>query len=318
MTYKTILFILGQCLLLIVSVSAANRVVLDASGIQDGQLVGGYPGEIKISIENDDSLVAVTFAFSISSPDELTWSYDIQAESFDDTSFVSTVPGSRFDLVTWDIGEFVTGSSRDGISPDSIVISGVSTAQHKMAPGPMEHSLTVHITPEDLPAGFTGTICIDSIYYYGNNELTFINDSGSKIYPEFLGPYCFTVVSCLDADDIDGDAICGAADNCPGTANPNQQDGDNDGIGDLCDNCPSNINGDQADSDSDGIGNGCDNCPDTPNTDQEDSDGNGIGDACQPERLCGDINLDGGVNIGDAVFLINYIFNGGPAPCEVE
>ncbi len=29
---------------------------------------------------------------------------------------------------------------------------------------------------------------------------------------------------------------------------------------------------------------------------------------------CGDANSDGSINIGDAVFLINYVFNGGPAP----
>ncbi len=29
----------------------------------------------------------------------------------------------------------------------------------------------------------------------------------------------------------------------------------------------------------------------------------------------GDLNCDGGVNIGDAVYLINHIFNGGLVPC---
>lgn len=35
--------------------------------------------------------------------------------------------------------------------------------------------------------------------------------------------------------DTDGDGIADNADNCPETANPNQQDRDNDGIGDVCD-----------------------------------------------------------------------------------
>ncbi len=30
----------------------------------------------------------------------------------------------------------------------------------------------------------------------------------------------------------------------------------------------------------------------------------------------GEVNLDGGVNVGDAVYLIAYIFSGGPPPCE--
>lgn len=35
----------------------------------------------------------------------------------------------------------------------------------------------------------------------------------------------------------------------------------------------------------------------------------------QPELAAGDPNCDGSVNVGDAVYLINYIFKGGDAPC---
>jgi hypothetical protein len=34
----------------------------------------------------------------------------------------------------------------------------------------------------------------------------------------------------------------------------------------------------------------------------------------QPGFSCGESNGDGDINVGDAVFLINYIFRGGPAP----
>lgn len=36
--------------------------------------------------------------------------------------------------------------------------------------------------------------------------------------------------------------------------------------------------------------------------------------AAPSEYICGDANSDAGVNIGDAIHLINYIFKGGPAP----
>lgn len=34
-----------------------------------------------------------------------------------------------------------------------------------------------------------------------------------------------------------------------------------------------------------------------------------------PHPDCGDANCDGDTNLGDAVYLVNYIFNGGDAPC---
>jgi hypothetical protein len=41
----------------------------------------------------------------------------------------------------------------------------------------------------------------------------------------------------LDADDIDGDGVLNALDNCPREANPDQLDDDKDGKGNLCDVC---------------------------------------------------------------------------------
>jgi hypothetical protein len=31
---------------------------------------------------------------------------------------------------------------------------------------------------------------------------------------------------------------------------------------------------------------------------------------------CGDVDLSGGVDVDDIVYLINYVFSGGPPPCE--
>lgn len=37
----------------------------------------------------------------------------------------------------------------------------------------------------------------------------------------------------------------------------------------------------------------------------------------QGENTCGDANGDGHLNVGDAVFMINYVFKGGPAPDSI-
>jgi hypothetical protein len=117
--------------------------------------------------------------------------------------------------------------------------------------------------------------------------------------------------------DYDEDGVNDAIDNCPLIANPDQQNSDNDIFGDECDNCPDSTNGDQMNSDNDSHGDVCDNCPYVDNENQDDSDGDGVGDAC--DAICGDANGDMEVNVGDAVFIINYVFKGGAAPdpiCE--
>ncbi len=119
-----------------------------------------------------------------------------------------------------------------------------------------------------------------------------------------------------DQADGDGDGRGNACDNCPAVANADQADGDGDGVGTLCDNCPTVANTNQTDTDGDGLGDLCDNCPAVANPDQADVNGNGIGDAC--DYVCGDANGDRKINIGDAVYLISYIFRGGDAPVPME
>jgi hypothetical protein len=71
-----------------------------------------------------------------------------------------------------------------------------------------------------------------------------------------------------DPNDVDGDGIANASDNCPRNTNASQHDEDGDGVGDACDNCPSTTNANQADTTEeatrqfpDGVGDACDPQP---------------------------------------------------------
>jgi hypothetical protein len=118
-------------------------------------------------------------------------------------------------------------------------------------------------------------------------------------------------------DDIDGDELPNAADDCPTVPNPPvdgaQPDADEDGEGDACDgdddgdsvvdlydNCPLIWNPDQApisgsacfrDTDGDGVYDHRDNCIGDDNAEQSDTDEDGIGDACDT-----DLDGDGAAN----------------------
>lgn len=131
-----------------------------------------------------------------------------------------------------------------------------------------------------------------------------------------------------DTDDDDVGNVC---DNCPDTANINQADGDSDGVGNVCDNCPDVANTSQEDLDTDGVGDSCDNCLSNGNSTQADWDEDGIGNACEctgdpfqccedgwPDRVPGDVDTSGSVNVADLTYLVAYLFSGGPEPIPFE
>ena len=150
------------------------------------------------------------------------------------------------------------------------------------------------------------------------------------------------VIDCIDSDN---DGYCDSVDNCPTVYNPDQGDAENDGVGDgvgdVCDNCMNDVNPLQGDSDSDGVGDSCDNCimvinPSQEDVDadsvgdscdnciyvynpgQEDTDSNGVGDACCCVNR-GNADGEGGINVADLTYLVDFLFFGGDTPpCPEE
>jgi hypothetical protein len=110
--------------------------------------------------------------------------------------------------------------------------------------------------------------------------------------------HLISVVIAIDMADADGDGIWDGDDNCPGDANPGQEDADLDGDGDACDEC--------TDVDGDGYG-----APGLPNLCEEDCDD---GDpAVNPDaaEACDliDNNCDGQIDEQDAIDCADYLLD---------
>jgi M6 family metalloprotease-like protein len=146
----------------------------------------------------------------------------------------------------------------------------------------------------DLPGQteFGPTTVPNSDGYSGPTGITITADS-------IVGELMYVTVAYPIEDDSDGDGIITADDNCPDTYNPDQENADGDEYGDFCDNCPDLAGSDQSDTDNDGLGDICD-------------------DLCCAMRA--DIDHNGvGPDIVDLVYLVTYMFQGGPlVPCAGE
>ncbi|MEK7423307.1 MAG: thrombospondin type 3 repeat-containing protein, partial [Actinomycetota bacterium] len=130
----------------------------------------------------------------------------------------------------------------------------------------------------ETPAGsgiFIGSVTVSQAL--NTPTALFVSTGDTVLQFYYQDPLCDGsgngVVAQNDFDNLDGDGVAFAADNCKFDYNPTQADAD-------------------ADGGPDGIGRACDNCPDNANADQKDSDGDGVGDACDLD----DVDFDGVVN----------------------
>lgn len=233
------------------------------------------------------------------------------------------------------IGLFnVQQSLFDNLANTVLIALGTITTDGIVGPGELDvasiwfHVETINETEEQ-------EILLDTTFVQPNNYVLLTKNQPNH---EAAIPGIKYIPDVVLNQDSDDDGVYDAFDNCPNIPNPDQANDDGDSYGDLCDNCPNTASDDLTDTDGDDLGDVCDacpndadndidgdlvcgdvdNCPTVANTDQADLNGNGIGDACEStgEYQCGDVNGDGWINVGDPVYLINFLFRFGPPPCQ--
>ena len=195
-------------------------------------------------------------------------------------------------------------------SPDTLHINQGDTVVWTIDDAVMPHTAT-----HDVPAPLR---LFDSGLLTNGQSFSYVFDTSGvfpvfcTVHPNQMSQMIFSTggPECPDAD-LDG--VCDFDDNCPSAFNNRQENEDGDAFGDLCDAClgdPTNT---------------CAPCV------SGDVNSNGSitsadiiylvgfvfkgGPAPQPVVEAGDVNCSGAVTSADIIYLVGFVFKGGPAPC---
>ncbi len=247
-----------------ISIGAGNGQI-DFRNSYGDTLWSNVAASIDIWVANSVMCGGFQLPIVLSSPDGVTWEWNSQSSGWGPSKYVTHNPLSRihppntmFDLTA---GILVN----ENYLPDRLLMGAGCMFSICVYPGPLEHWLSVHLTPSAPTDGQTYQFCLDLNQQIGPAHFGFSDYGGLEIAMTFLddnndGIWCWPVVVCPNGD----------------------ANGDNQiNIGDAVYIVTYVFRG---------------------------------GPAPVPLEA-GDANGDSQINVGDAVYLVNYIFRNGPAPC---
>jgi len=178
---------------------ATNKIYLNHTGYEDTLRIG-VPITIRISIENSIKISRMDLGFRLYSPDGAIWSWANVGGYGSTTHAVTKVAGSRLDPgyeVFEATGFQVNERNVDGVSPDSLSISGLSDTGG-INPGPQQGMIGLTIIPQGA-ASNGKTICIDSASAPPGSDWVFADLSGTPYVPEIgwiTGTICWPIAPC--------------------------------------------------------------------------------------------------------------------------
>jgi hypothetical protein len=204
----------------------------------------------------------------------------------------------------YECDDSLTVTVRDPKAGASVTVMAASDSDARListGKGTALHPLKSFTLPQVSPGLYIGTVSVTQTLNTSTD--LFVSAAGdTNVLFYYQDPLCDGnrngTAGQNNFDNIDGDAVAFASDNCPLDYNPLQESGVCTGGTNPttpCNNSGACTGGGTCTLDGDGIGTICDNCPGLANANQADSDGDDVGDVCDFD----DIDFDGVVNETD-------------------
>ncbi len=248
----------------VVSLAAGNGQI-DIRNSCGDTLWSNVAASLDIWIANDVQMGGMQIPIVLSSLDGVTWQWNSQPTGWGNNKYVTHNPNSRIEPPNiW--FDFTAGVMVfEQYLPDSIILAGSAYMGYGPYAGPLEHWLSIHLTPSAPTDDQTYQFCLDLTQKVWWMTFGFGDGGGFDFDVTFLdenndGIWCWPVLAYI-----------------PGDANGDRRVN----IGDPVYIVNYIFRG---------------------------------GPALNPAEAA-DANCDGTINVGDAVYLVNYIFRNGPAPC---
>jgi hypothetical protein len=338
-------------LVLTTTAFAAGNVQIDVIpnfGFGD-TIIAGMPMSLQFWIANDVRSGGFQFPITLSSPDGATWDWNSQLDGWGTHKYVTHNPESRLDPPAAHF-DLTNGLLVGEYNSAQIAVGGGVMFGDGMAPGSLEELFSIHITTMTPGLAEFHTLCVDITEVIGGViSFGFMDMNGVEMNPTFLDPdgngkWCFPAYN----------PTCKSlpAENKVPTVEPPIID-----CGDPMQNARAGLLYERTLTGEDpslcghpmvfSVNHITDTLyrAKTPTNQPSIDPTTGIfrwlpaaadtglwmftaglrtiGDPTEctfiiDPYVCGDANGDGLVNIGDAVFIITYVFRGGPAPDPLE
>jgi len=312
---------------------AVNKIYLIESGVDD-TIRACRPFSITIAIENDVTWKGMSLGFRIFSSEGATWSWmNMGLACYGAHKYVTIVPGCRMNPLAsvWDGGLNIVEQNVSAMTEDSILIGGIANSGG-LPPGAEQAMIQLNFESPGRVLDHLYTFCIDSAKVGESGDFVFADEQWGAYPPEIgwtQGGICWPVQACR----------CGVL----SITNMGNPDPVHCGAGSATLTARHMVgytiswgyeliagHGTVSLANATGTTNTITYMPAPDEISGTISILVKTGDElfpleyhCNPNQWAtlnfdihtlGDANNDSAINVGDAVYLINYIFKSGPAP----